>query len=1089
MSPTTASSPPLIEAAQETRFAVVMYGGVSLAIYINGVAQELRRLVRATAAAAGGDHALPRKELTSTDAVYRKIAQLLPGDAADAPADDAPIRTRFVIDILSGTSAGGINALFLAKALVNDQSIASLKDLWIDEGDFGKLLHDGQGAGGASGPPASLLDGAHMYRKLLEALDAMDDQPSAAPATNVREMDLYITATDLHGLSVPLQLSDRVVFERRHRHAFQFRYSAWSPRRNDFGRDYNPFLAFAARCTSAFPFAFAPMRLCDIDRAAAPREGSAAARWQPFFADYLQSGQKAPGAYAGRPFADGGTLDNKPFGYAIDALLRRSAAVPVRRKLLYVEPSPERLGPEGPGDGDAQVDALQNVKDSVLTLPRYETIREDLQRVLARNRLVARLAHFTSGVERDLSTRYRDGVDEPPDRDDWEKLDLDDRIKRKGVSYGGYHRLKVAALTDEVAAALMKAAGLGPGTDYQLAFRLLTRAWREAEFVPYLPEGEPAGRKTENGFLVEFDVNYRLRRLTFVLGKLDRLWLLDTEAGEALRNLLPLYRHRGVDDQAPAEEKAAWADVCAAVEDGRWPWQGGGAADEFRAELHTLRTKLGEVLDRLYRLEQMLLGGDLLNRDAQLVDLIKKTGLTPRDLRELLGAGSEEACLATARVILDHQRDNYRAITDRLQTIVSGVTKQASADCLGALEAPGAPLPARLARLGVRAYYKFYEDFDLVLFPILYPDQVGEVATVDVVRVSPTDAEPAPPAPRLAGTALMNFGAFLRRDWRVNDHLWGRLDAAQRLIATLLPERIDAPRRQALIDEAHRIILAEDLRPKDRDQLYQLFAEALVRTGPGQLSSAAVAEAVRAFRASLPADASGNVLRLLLNEDDLLSFMRRAYAVDRRGDPASELRLLARAVRVTSQVAEGIARQHLPSEPRVAWMTRAGLIFWGVVEVLIPDSFFRHVATHFFKLLYLFALLLLAGGLLVGAATVWRLGLGVLMVTVLVHGAVVWGGDALAGRRPLAKAVRDLAVCGGVGFAAYGALHLLEQIFGESPLGWLGAVGSRDVVLVIGGAVVTGLVLLAAAGLRKLFGRGDGPRPVTAADRGRDRPG
>jgi hypothetical protein len=34
---------------QEFRFAVVLYGGVSLAIYINGVAQELLRMVRATA--------------------------------------------------------------------------------------------------------------------------------------------------------------------------------------------------------------------------------------------------------------------------------------------------------------------------------------------------------------------------------------------------------------------------------------------------------------------------------------------------------------------------------------------------------------------------------------------------------------------------------------------------------------------------------------------------------------------------------------------------------------------------------------------------------------------------------------------------------------------------------------------------------------------------------------------------------------------------------------------------------------------------------------------------------------------------------
>jgi hypothetical protein len=38
-----------MDVGQEVRFAVVMYGGVSLAIYINGIAQELLHLVRATA--------------------------------------------------------------------------------------------------------------------------------------------------------------------------------------------------------------------------------------------------------------------------------------------------------------------------------------------------------------------------------------------------------------------------------------------------------------------------------------------------------------------------------------------------------------------------------------------------------------------------------------------------------------------------------------------------------------------------------------------------------------------------------------------------------------------------------------------------------------------------------------------------------------------------------------------------------------------------------------------------------------------------------------------------------------------------------
>ena len=43
------STPPPLETTREVRFAVVMYGGVSLAIYINGITQELFHLVRATA--------------------------------------------------------------------------------------------------------------------------------------------------------------------------------------------------------------------------------------------------------------------------------------------------------------------------------------------------------------------------------------------------------------------------------------------------------------------------------------------------------------------------------------------------------------------------------------------------------------------------------------------------------------------------------------------------------------------------------------------------------------------------------------------------------------------------------------------------------------------------------------------------------------------------------------------------------------------------------------------------------------------------------------------------------------------------------
>jgi hypothetical protein len=78
-----AALPQQAEYTQEVRFAVVMYGGVSLAIYINGIAQELLRIVRSTSAsrpdAQGNPNRtpVPAAELTGTERVYRRLSCLL----------------------------------------------------------------------------------------------------------------------------------------------------------------------------------------------------------------------------------------------------------------------------------------------------------------------------------------------------------------------------------------------------------------------------------------------------------------------------------------------------------------------------------------------------------------------------------------------------------------------------------------------------------------------------------------------------------------------------------------------------------------------------------------------------------------------------------------------------------------------------------------------------------------------------------------------------------------------------------------------------------------------------------------------------
>ena len=57
-----------------------------------------------------------------------------------------------------------------------------------------------------------------------------------------------------------------------------------------------------------------------------------------------------------------------------------------------------------------------------------------------------------------------------------------------------------------------------------------------------------------------------------------------------------------------------------------------------------------------------------------------------------------------------------------------------------------------------------------------------------MVRISPEDADliDVRREDKLAGELLFHFGGFLKREWRANDILWGRLDAAEIISRTVL---------------------------------------------------------------------------------------------------------------------------------------------------------------------------------------------------------------------------------------------------------------------------------------------------------------
>src|SRR5215216_1146363 len=199
VSPATTNQSPAVDYKKEVRFAVVMYGGVSLAIYINGVAQEMLRWVRSTAKSASKDKdvaLLPNNcseeselRLSGTERVYRKLSYILAADGAgktaaerlaeaeQSLAENKTIRTRFVVDIVSGTSAGGINGIFLGKALANQQDFRVSADLWRNVADIDTLLTDRKPdpplPAGTPTQMGSLLNGYLLYWEARKAMQRM----------------------------------------------------------------------------------------------------------------------------------------------------------------------------------------------------------------------------------------------------------------------------------------------------------------------------------------------------------------------------------------------------------------------------------------------------------------------------------------------------------------------------------------------------------------------------------------------------------------------------------------------------------------------------------------------------------------------------------------------------------------------------------------------------------------------------------------------------------------------------------------------------------------------------------------------------
>ncbi len=1082
---------------QEVRLGIVMYGGSSLCIYMNGVSQELLHLVRATAptkpASESPSEVAPAAELESTEAVYRQLGQILrhrQPPKNEQPEEGDPVLTRFVVDIISGSSAGGINGVFLAKALANEQRLDQLEELWVQEGDLEALINDRRSkleGVGLRKPPESLLNSQRMYRKLLDAVDEQDEKAAAAESRLVEELDLFVTTTDLRGLSLPIKLYDSVIYEPRYRNVFRLRYRtlpASGEPRNDFIQANNPLVAFVARCTSAFPFAFEPMMLEDIDEVlkGAPRYGriniddvgARSPRWAKFFPDYQVAGDD----YGARAFSDGGDLDNKPFSYVVDHLAIRRSTVPVSRKLVYVEPDPAdpALRPVDEGRPDLVASVL-----GAVTLPRAETIRDDLGRVRVRNQMAERMAEVTGAVERGLRLGRLPSTAGPR------------------LPYAVYQRLRVQQAADKLGLGIAEMLGYNEESDRSRAIRTLVRAWVETTYAdPYDAQAE-SGDFTTDRFLQGFDLPHLLRRINFVQRRADALICLDDRAADLLEM---------VGRPAPANEGDAEAFRQALVDAKRdlnevyvglrsfWRvlWQDEDLERGVRAvgvTPHQLDAILISASPER-ALYQVKVGGE--GGEGDVIDFSGSRvgdGPNPRSIGQLSFTVSREGVPApSSRTVLAGQRVGLDAgdvvtialpLTDRVILDFSSVSAGTSVQPLGTdgqpvgptvtapapsgslevlgegirqlvmtgppremrlrdrvdpigrahalievaeLQAPMTslarviadkttaafrPAAARVtgsdgsgvrgildpsgrsgwdqsARAALRFAFDHFDDYDVVLLPLLHTEG-GEASHVDVVRISPDDAtslvDPQSGKRKLAGAELFHYGAFLNEDWRRNDIMWGRLDAAERLVTALLPP--DNPLRRTLLRQAQLLIVAEELRK----------------------------------RPALGAGLDG-----VVTPARVLDHLATDFELPPGPGPEYSMRVAGRGVHVVGNILKGLSQGSAALTGAARLLARLGQIVWGVVEISVPGSLWRTVFRYWRHLLTLVAVFLIVAGAFLNQPGAVRLGWWTVAITLGLGLGTSLLGELFRGRRPrrlarlfavlLVALVLVLTVIGGV---------------------------------------------------------------------------
>ncbi|WP_308797059.1 DUF3376 domain-containing protein [Agromyces silvae] len=758
------------------RVALAMRGGVSLAVWIGGVAAELDLLRRIRLFDVGDETwaVVPTTRGADLSPAVEERVVVYAGLLDRAGYD------RVEIDLLAGASAGGLNAVVYAVAQRAGVALDGLLRTWGSVGGFWGLLHEP----GTWGLRAPLRGEGYFRRRVFAAIRDLHSSPGGHPDLVPEYVSVDLSATMIDTAD---QLEEDAAEGRGH---FRFvgsdahHLDNLVPRRGALGYEGKAaddraqlwHLALAARSTSSLAGGFEPAEIASTEwPAEAARASSVAER------DDLRFAFAAHRARSGEPFRviDGAVFDNVPIDRALAAAKLRASDRLADRVLVFLDPEPDpALGGPAPWDPDASrffraVGAMftrsfrrESVAREAAELQRFngqralETGRRDSGAGLLASasaepgEVDARRRAYVRASGAVVAERLAEALGQPSL---WQLRSAGRRRRR----YTPVDRTALAGLDAAAAARYAYEADTRPEVALHAPLALADAAncvlaWtRELERVPEAPGARrglslPDVRRDAYAALIDAE------------GSLDAL---TERVLEHVRRTLPPHT-------APAPpDLAAWVE--------RWV----AASDQVDTGAHWRE------------LDACVAGLALLSREVD--------------------AGMDAH---TPAVAARWRQSPWRAVA-----LADVATEAADLPPL----ANPIGIPAALSRvdywtIGVDERPAHQERFTALLddrfltrlqTTMRTPGLQAEEAAA---RLAAPDPDPMDRQTKLAGYGFGNFLGFLASQWRVNDWWWGRLDGSAGIVR-MLATRVHGVASDGLVAAVQDAVLAQSDEPRFRD--------------------------------------------------------------------------------------------------------------------------------------------------------------------------------------------------------------------------------------------------------------------------------